>query len=338
MSERKSSGMVAFAGRRMLALAVLPALVLGLAGLSGAQAQSMAAGSGPASSSTSGRVAPAIAATQAATPNSAAHATAPKGTSEAVKVHGHWTIEVRNPDGTLVKHVEFENSLDPGFSLTTSNGAVVVPGGAALLNAMLAGAASPDPASWGIFLLGSPSLATLETGTNGPCNPTLWESPPAFISGVGTQALINGCVLFPPSDGVTNYGLTSSGQSTLVGSNPCPQPGIGCNVTSSLLGSAPSYTGLQLTSSVTATQSGQIATVATVNFAPCGQNSPAGNVRASCAPLAQSSVYYEVSGGPNAASYYLYMASFTSSSNFAGAPISVIAGQIITATVNISFQ
>jgi len=26
-------------------------------------------------------------------------------------VHGHWTIDVREPDGTLVSHNEFENAL-----------------------------------------------------------------------------------------------------------------------------------------------------------------------------------------------------------------------------------
>jgi hypothetical protein len=33
---------------------------------------------------------------------------------EGIKVHGHWTIEVRDPDGKLVLHREFENSLEPG--------------------------------------------------------------------------------------------------------------------------------------------------------------------------------------------------------------------------------
>jgi hypothetical protein len=33
---------------------------------------------------------------------------------EGIKVHGHWTIEVRNADGTLVTHREFENSLWSG--------------------------------------------------------------------------------------------------------------------------------------------------------------------------------------------------------------------------------
>jgi hypothetical protein len=36
------------------------------------------------------------------------------GSHEGIKVHGHWTIEVRNPDGTLVTHREFENSLAQG--------------------------------------------------------------------------------------------------------------------------------------------------------------------------------------------------------------------------------
>src|SRR5947208_12840021 len=42
------------------------------------------------------------------------------GPKEGIKVHGHWTIEVRNPDGTLVTHREFENALtsDGGFALS----------------------------------------------------------------------------------------------------------------------------------------------------------------------------------------------------------------------------
>ncbi len=35
------------------------------------------------------------------------------GSREAIKVHGHWTIEVRNADGTVATHREFENSLFP---------------------------------------------------------------------------------------------------------------------------------------------------------------------------------------------------------------------------------
>ena len=35
----------------------------------------------------------------------------PGGPHEAITVHGHWTIDVRNPDGTLVTHNVFENEL-----------------------------------------------------------------------------------------------------------------------------------------------------------------------------------------------------------------------------------
>src|SRR5579862_760999 len=41
--------------------------------------------------------------------------TAPSGgPSEGIKVHGHWTIDVRNPDGSLSSHSEFDNHLSAG--------------------------------------------------------------------------------------------------------------------------------------------------------------------------------------------------------------------------------
>lgn len=36
---------------------------------------------------------------------------------QGIKVHGHWTIEVRNPDGALVTHREFENAYQPGYNV-----------------------------------------------------------------------------------------------------------------------------------------------------------------------------------------------------------------------------
>ena len=35
------------------------------------------------------------------------------GTQEGIQVHGHWTIEVSDPDGTLVERREFDNALQP---------------------------------------------------------------------------------------------------------------------------------------------------------------------------------------------------------------------------------
>ncbi len=54
------------------------------------------------------------AALRPATTSPATHQSA-GGPQEGIKVHGHWVIEVKNPDGTVVRHREFENKLEnPG--------------------------------------------------------------------------------------------------------------------------------------------------------------------------------------------------------------------------------
>lgn len=41
-----------------------------------------------------------------------------KAAPQGIKVHGHWIIDVRNPDGTVAEHRDFQNSLeDNGLSL-----------------------------------------------------------------------------------------------------------------------------------------------------------------------------------------------------------------------------
>jgi hypothetical protein len=65
------------------------------------------------------------------------------GSREGIKVHGHWTIEVRNPDGSLVSHREFENSLATG-----ANGS-----GSSVLSSILGRANSVG--LWDIHLGGS---------------------------------------------------------------------------------------------------------------------------------------------------------------------------------------
>jgi len=100
--------------------------------------------------STTASAAPAVTRPQATTaaPVSPAHQPSAKGQHEGVKVHGHWTIEVRNPDGKLVSHTEFENAL-------------VQPGGAENLAAMLLGGAVV-----GGYVI---DLGSDTTGLKGPC-------------------------------------------------------------------------------------------------------------------------------------------------------------------------
>jgi len=124
-------------------LAFLSFLMLGVAG----PAHAGQSGAPPPSLSQSSDVAAPAAVPGASAPvgkpaalgGQAATAGAPaaKGTQEGIKVHGHWTIEVKNPDGTVVTHREFENSL-------VSNS------GPGLLSAMLGGAVIPG--SWSVVL------------------------------------------------------------------------------------------------------------------------------------------------------------------------------------------
>jgi hypothetical protein len=98
----KTSVVKIFAGSG-IRLAVLSFLLLGMAGACMAQASAA-----PARPAAQAAVAPQA---QPVAPPAQTGAPTAKGTSEGIKVHGHWTIEVKNPDGKLVSHTEFENSL-----------------------------------------------------------------------------------------------------------------------------------------------------------------------------------------------------------------------------------
>src|ERR1700747_2784460 len=60
------------------------------------------------------------------------------GQHEGIRIHGHWTIEVRNLHGSVTRHVKFENSLDPGATFP-GQPVLTIPGGAAFLSAILSG-------------------------------------------------------------------------------------------------------------------------------------------------------------------------------------------------------
>jgi hypothetical protein len=106
------------------------------------------------------------------TPTVNAQATSQSGgPQEGIKVHGHWTIDVRNPDGSVASHTEFDNALAP----STGFGG----GGASLLAMLLGGERSAG--QWNVFIHG--------TGPNdGPCVPA--QTPPNGIAcGIQQPAL-----------------------------------------------------------------------------------------------------------------------------------------------------
>ena len=143
------------------------------------------------------------------------------GNHEGIKVHGHWTIEVRNPDGALVTHREFENSIFSGSS-----------GGATLLSLMLSRQTLAGP--WEIVLTSGgtappaifldeqpPGIRGVSRNlsydcSNGSCSfGTLSFSGGGFASGVYT-----GGTLTLTGTATAPTGFTSIGQ-VLVGNFPC---------------------------------------------------------------------------------------------------------------------
>jgi len=303
---------IARIGRQSLVLVAFLATALCFAGPSRAQSNAAAK---PAAS---------------AEKNSASGA---KGPQEGIIVHGHWTIEVRNPDGSTVRHVEFENGIDPGFSLTFVDNSgdafgSSVPGGTSLLNAMLSGQAAPSPNAWGIILAAPGGLANaLSTSTNAPClvnlnlnlaNPDAGESnaPASFTVTAPTSA----CMLLPPPSNATSSNL-------LLISNPCTNnlPGISCNVASPAPGSLAKFS---LSGTVIANNQGSVGTVAAVNYGWCG------NLSGSSCPL--NGPPASVQGNGNVESVGQYMVSFTSTSNFTAVP--VIAGQTVYVSVTFTFS
>jgi hypothetical protein len=82
-----------------------------------------------------------------------------QGAREGITAHGYWIIEVRNPDGKLSKHMEFENQLCTAFTDPASGASV--PGGDSTLAGLLTD--SQVPGAWSI-VLGTQELVQLPGG------------------------------------------------------------------------------------------------------------------------------------------------------------------------------
>lgn len=171
MTARVRDGVVPRVLRWGLPMAAVAALTLGAAGVGRAQSQRQGAAKSTAT-----------AAQKPASPRSAA-----RGLNTGITVHGHWILEVRNPDGSLVRHVEFENSLDLGS-------------GTNLLAGVLLGSWTSSAQTWQINLSGSPNpcLSANFSGSTGP-NVCIIQAP-------------NSCTVSAPcqSNVFTNLSATSS--------------------------------------------------------------------------------------------------------------------------------
>ncbi len=144
-----------------------------------------------------------------------------KGAHEGIKIHGHWTIDVRNPDGTLAKHLDFENGLCTLSSLHLPPGSIAVAGDFDLA-ALLFGNVVPGP--WQI-VLASPEIPAFPTGGSpGPACGSLAATSDAFTlnqsnaTGLdSTCTVVKLCfpVLTPPVLTASENGILLVGQFTV---------------------------------------------------------------------------------------------------------------------------
>jgi len=167
--------------------------------------------------------------TQAVAQSPSAKSRSPKGEHEGIAVHGRWTIEVRNPDGKVVSHTEFENSYVAGSGV---------------LPAMLSRSATFG--EWGIVLGNStPSQSPCVDGIASPFSET-GET-------VNNQVVLPLCVISEsgPSIGSTQN-LSGIGAET-----PCVPANGSCSQNLAVATSS-NGNGTVLTGSVLATNSGTI--------------------------------------------------------------------------------
>lgn len=134
------------------------------------------------------------------------------GHHEGIKVHGHWTIEVRNPDGSLVTHREFENSLVPGNS-----------GGGPFLSLVLSRGISVG--TWEIQLLPSPPSGGNTSGGNFVGTGILLDEPGNPLFPCSSSSCSESASLSVSGGGIANHSFIG-GTLTLTGSGTVP-PGFG---------------------------------------------------------------------------------------------------------------
>ncbi len=119
-------------------------------------------------------------------------ASAGNGPQEGIKVHGHWVVEVSNPDGTLADRREFENALAGGDqNLASMLARVSVPGRWELFVTSVPGDVSPCQGGTGTPFTNWCRL--IESAASNPTNGTA-ESRDLVVTFNGDRVSITGTI------------------------------------------------------------------------------------------------------------------------------------------------
>ena len=123
--------------------------------------------------------------------------------TEGIKIHGHWVIDVKNADGSIAEHRDFENALVPSQ-------------GGSLLAGLLLGRFSPQ--TFDVVLAGTGKTALLYL--NGQTCPQGLVSGPSDCSATLTQDSLGGSSIVLRSSYAPTAALTITTVSTGLGTCP----------------------------------------------------------------------------------------------------------------------
>jgi hypothetical protein len=278
-----------------------------------------------------------------------------------IKIHGHWLLQVKNPDGKVVDRREFNNSLVTGSTCSVAGTCAYVSGDQ-LLAALITG----DLTSGGLGVaLVTGSTAGLDPTTFCPIAANGTQIPPsgigcyglleyktllnawpygnAFFYGLGSAGVVNS-----PINGGQQVGLTTSvsfaPQVNIVLSGNfqvgCYESGNWATETLNCGGSMPPITAVQTymagcgnaTNVFGTSFSGEESTgTQTPNSRFTGANQP--DLQSANAPTSCTEANQQTPGG----SVAVIMGILTSAT-VPGGPLVVTTNQIITVTVTISFS
>ena len=207
-----------------------------------------------------------------------------KPSSEGVKVHGHWVIDVRNPDGTLAQHRDFENSL------TSPNG------GDAIITGLLTGT----------YVYGTWYVVESATQTG---------------KQICSSSIASGCAIMTATH---NPIITSFCES---GNWVCKTGALTAQLIAATSSTAST---VQLQGSITASATGNVASVATW-MEYCTPDTGAAMTPASPVQCTSVTASNPVPAGTGEGERPLTATTLPT-------PITIVAGQVVTFTVTISFS
>ncbi len=242
--------------------------------------------------------------------------------SEGIKVHGHWVLEVKNPDGKLVERREFNNSLVTGGASLS---------GDQILAALLSGNASAG--GFGIaFIAGPAATAGIDTSSfcNAPAPGSLTPPQPAGIQCFGLIGSTNEAIVMSQNQ---NQFLNSPQTGLITTMSYSPNVNI---VLSGNFMVSPSYsiTSISAVQTYTALCTRPNNGINYVKPTGSGYSAQGSDIpSAYCTALGMQTAITDLHGGPD-----VVLAGALTSTVIPNGPLAIAPNQIITVTVTLSFS